>query len=140
MKVRFDTFLDTRELGHDTFILLAPLYVSILIGDETYECVIPEGFVTDFCSVPRVPFAYTLFGGKYNKTGTLHDALYSDWTHIRLIHSTYRTELPITRQLADQILYQSLIDEGSSKFTASSMYQGVNLFGYKYYKRVSSQL
>ena len=139
MKVRFDTFLDTRELGHDTFELLAPLYVSILIGAETYECMIPEGFVTDFCSVPRVPFAYTLFGGKYNRTGTLHDALYSNWSHIKLIHAALRTELPVTKELADAILYQSLRDEGASYLTAISMYQGVNLFGGKYYQRANPQ-
>ena len=133
--VSYGTQLDTRELDHNVWQLLNPLYADIVINGEHYECIVPEGFTTDFCSVPRVPFAYTLFGGKYNRTGTLHDALYSDWTHIKIIHAALRYEQPITRELADKILYASLIGEGATHFTAWSMYQGVNVFGAKYYQR-----
>jgi len=134
-KVTFGNYLDIRELSGKLYILINPFYCNILIDDEWYECIIPEGFISDGCSVPRVPFAYTLFGGKYNKTGTLHDALYSSWNQIKIVHSANRTEFPITKQLADNILYQSLRDEGATSFTAYSMYQGVNVFGSAFYKR-----
>lgn len=134
-KVTYGTMLETRELAEKTFELAKPLYSNIMISGEWYECVIPEGFVTDFASVPRIPFAYMLFGGKYNRTGTLHDGLYCDWRHIKIVHSALRHEVKITKELADNILYQSLIDEGASYFTACMMYQGVNVFGGQFYKR-----
>ena len=134
-KVLYGTFLDTREKADGIFELLRPLYATIVIDNEVYECVVPIGFLTDFASVPRVPFAYMLFGGKYNKTGTLHDALYSNFHKIEIAHATSRELMPITRLLADNILYRSLIDEGASRFTAWSMYQGVKVFGGAFFKR-----
>lgn len=133
--VTYGTFLDTREIAEGVFELISPLYSTIIINGESYECVIPSGMITDFCSVPRVPFAYTLFGGKYNRTGTLHDGLYGNWHQIKLIHSALRSEAIITKEIADKILYQSLIDEGAWKSTAWAMYQGVNVFGKQFYKR-----
>lgn len=138
-KVEFSTFLDTRELADKLYYLLKPLYAHIYIDGEWFECIIPEGFITDFCSVPRVPLAYTLFGGKYNRTGTLHDALYSDWSEIKIVNAASRKELPITKELADGILYQSLIDEGAWQATAWSMWSGVATFGNKFYKRLDNQ-
>lgn len=38
--------------------------------------VVPEGFCTDFASVPRLPIAYWLFGGKANAPAVIHDRLY----------------------------------------------------------------
>lgn len=134
-KVTYGTMLETREIAEKTFELTKPLYCHIMINHEWYECIVPEGFISDYCSVPRVPFAYMLFGGKYNKTGTLHDALYGDWSKIQIIHSASRFYIPITKELADNILYQSLRDEGASYFTAISMYQGVNVFGGIFFKR-----
>jgi hypothetical protein len=134
-KVQYVTFLDSREKADGVFELLKPLYASILINNQWYECVIPAGFVTDFCSVPRVPLAYTLFGGKYNRTGTLHDGLYGTWSEIKILHAVSRVELPITKKLADSILYRSLLNEGASWFTASAMWSGVNMFGSQYFKR-----
>lgn len=134
-KVEFATYLDTREIAEKVHELLKPLYVKILIDDETFECIIPEGMLTDFTSVPRVPLAYTLFGGKYNRTGVLHDGLYSDWSAIKIIHAALRYELPITKELADDMLYQSLIDEGAWRSTAYAMWAGVHNFGSLFYKR-----
>ena len=134
-KVTYGTFLDAREIAEKVFELINPLYCNIIIDGENYECIIPEGFLTDYASVPRVPFAYMLFGGKYNRTGTLHDGLYGNWHKIKIIHSSLRSEVIITKELSDKILYQSLLDEGASKFTAYMMYQGVNVFGAQFYKR-----
>jgi hypothetical protein len=134
-RVTYGTKLDTRELDHGAYELINPLYANIMIDGEWCECIVPQGFVTDYCSVPRVPFAYMLFGGKYNRTGVLHDALYGNWHQIKLVHSATRYELVITKELADLILHQSLIDEGAWSTTAWVMYQGVNVFGKIFYKR-----
>jgi hypothetical protein len=137
-KVIYGTFLDVREKAEGVFELINPLYCHITIDSQVYECIIPETFVTDFCSVPRAPLAYMLMGGKYNKTGTLHDALYSSWDKIKILHTESRQQIKITKELADSILYRAVIDQGAWKITASLMYQGVNIFGGQYYKRDDS--
>lgn len=76
---------------------------------------VPVGFVTDFCSVPRVPLAYDLLGNRARKSGTVHDYLYS--TH------------PCTRKEADQMLRVMLLDDGASELEASMFYAAVRLFG-----------
>lgn len=39
------------------------------------EFVVPVGFETDYCSVPRVVFAYALAGDRFHAAGALHDYL-----------------------------------------------------------------
>lgn len=57
-----------------TWRLLEPLcYVSPIFGGLI---VVPAGFVTDFASVPRLPFSYWLFGGVGQAAAVVHDYLY----------------------------------------------------------------
>ncbi len=44
----------------------------------------PHGFLTNFASVPRMPFAYLLAGGRGNKPAASHDYLYAEATRPRL--------------------------------------------------------
>lgn len=36
---------------------------------------VPAGFVTDFASVPRLPFIYAMYGNRAHKAAVLHDWL-----------------------------------------------------------------
>lgn len=45
-------------------------------GHETVVIHVPHGYLTDFASVPRIPFAYLLFGGKGSRAAVIHDYLY----------------------------------------------------------------
>ena len=73
---------------------LSPVEVEIL-DDELFRVVrpvryqsaampaiivVPEGFVTDGSSVPRLPIVYWLYGGRARKAAIIHDFLYQ--THI----------------------------------------------------------
>jgi hypothetical protein len=73
---------------------LSPVEVEIL-DDELFRVVrpvrfqsavfpaiivVPEGFVTDLSSVPRLPIVYWLYGGRARKAAVPHDFLYQ--THI----------------------------------------------------------
>jgi hypothetical protein len=74
----FLTSLDAREIGWKDgriiWELLAPLIYQRDCGGIIQ---IPQGFQTDFCSVPRHPaFVFGLCGAKFNRTGTLHDYCY----------------------------------------------------------------
>lgn len=83
---------------------------------------VPEGFVTDLASVPRVPIAWLLAGGCANGPAVLHDFLYAHkWP---------------SKALADAVFYEAMgvhrpemgfVQVGQPKRWA--MYTMVKLFG-----------
>ena len=79
--------------------------------------VIPGGFVTDFASVPW--FFRRMFPvvGKYTPATVVHDWLY------RAKH------VNVTKEEADQIFLEIMIEAGVSKFTRQSLYRAVKIFG-----------
>ena len=74
----FLSSLEVEVLDEELFRLTRPLrYQSAALGALL---VIPEGFVTDLSSVPRLPLIYWLYGGRARKAAVPHDFLYQ--THI----------------------------------------------------------
>ncbi len=78
MSGRFDTELSTTKikeadgLGRARWRLNAPLvYESTLVG----TVVVPDGFETDFASVPRLPLAYLFTGDSAHASAVVHDYL-----------------------------------------------------------------
>lgn len=91
------------------------------VGDYPSQFVItvPEGFETDFASVPK--FAWWLISpyGKHGKAAVLHDYLY----HLG------RTGLDVEhRQVADGIFLEAMQVLGVSKWRRQAMYWAVRLF------------
>lgn len=93
--------------------LQAPLSFYSAVNDKTF--IAPAGFRTDFCSVPRVPIAYTLLGDRARRSGTLHDLLYT--TH------------EVDRLAADNVLKEMLLLDGVDECEAQAFYLGVRLGG-----------
>lgn len=48
----------------------------VFISDLVGRIEIPEGFETDFASVPRVPFIYWFWGNRAHREAVLHDYLF----------------------------------------------------------------
>jgi hypothetical protein len=62
----------TQDLDGVRARLIAPLrYATDVVPGLVLE--VPAGFVTDFSSVPRVPLAYWLVGGKGRRASVPHD-------------------------------------------------------------------
>ena len=78
----------------------------------------PRGFYTDLASVPRLPFAYYLAGGRGVRAATLHDHLY-----------TIRAD----RSWADSVFYHALLAEGEPEIIAKAMHDAVRLAGGAHY-------
>ena len=70
------------------------IYDSDLLGRAL---VVPREFVTDFASVPRIPFAYMLAGGRAPGPATVHDWLYQhpDWDDRELADRIFREALAV---------------------------------------------
>lgn len=107
--------LSAREIGEGVWQLLHAFYV--MVCDQ--EIIVPPMFTTDFASVPRLPFAYALFGGLGNRAAVLHDYLYS--------------ERKFDRETCDKVFYAALVVCGVSKWKAYMMYLGVRVGGGSYW-------
>lgn len=82
------------------------------------EIVVPHDFVTDFASVPRLPFAYWFFGGVADAPAAVHDYLY---------------RFPIcSRKEADLIFDDANIVIGKPKYVRYPMYYAVRSYAGKW--------
>lgn len=81
--------------------------------------VVPKGFVTDFASVPRVPFIYDSLGNIAHMPAVLHDYLYST--------------AKVSRKLADEVLLEAMEVSGISWVKRRLIYAGVRLGGGMFY-------
>jgi hypothetical protein len=119
------------------FQLEDPFYCHVYDSKlgKLIEIIIPAHFYTDFCSVPRIPFAYLLYGDIARRAGVLHDALYSPWPQIvaRDIHT--REVFEITREWADRVLEAAVVACHAPAWKAKMMYWGVRLKGGDYYRK-----
>ena len=112
--------LEYKLHGDGEYILTKPLfYLSPKYG----KFMVPEGFITDLASVPRLPVVYWLFGGKSQRSAVLHDYL-------------YQTGL-VGRKIADEIFLEAMKSRGVSAWTRYGMYWGVRLFGWACYEGAS---
>ena len=82
---------------------------------------VPDGFVTDFASVPRIPVAYLLAGGDFQAPATLHDYL-------------YRSGI-VTRAIADGMLSEACVVSGVPMWRTLIAWFGVRLFGWAHYRK-----
>lgn len=84
-------------------------YKGLLIVD------VPHMFVTDLASVPRVFWSILPKTSAYSYPAILHDFLY--WTQTT------------TRDVADLVFMQAMIDFGIGEITAQTLFQSVRYFG-----------
>lgn len=114
---------DVGAQGRGTWQLLPPLiYESELLNDIL---IVPTGYITDFASIPRLPFAFWLVGGRANIAATLHDWLYTP---------DAQGNHPVSeRAMADAILKESAIAQGCPVWVAYTLYAGVRIGGWSHW-------
>ena len=114
-KPRFLSTLRTDRVGLASAdrILLAPLVFDSVLLDR--RITVPEGFVTDFASVPRAPLTYWLFGGIGDEAAVVHDFLYERGL--------------VTREQADDVYLEALQACGVAKWRRLAMWTAVRAFG-----------
>jgi len=112
--------LQVEQIDEKNWRLLADLrYYSALLGREV---VVPKGFVTDFASVPRLPFIYWFTGGTADAPAVLHDWFYRTNTE------------DITRKTTDALLAEAMDARGYWRVRTWSMWAGVRIGGYWSYE------
>lgn len=104
--------------------LLAPLgYYSALLGCEVWA---PADFLTDYASVPRLPLAYLVVGGKGRKAAVIHDWLYSGG----LVNGRR-----LSRKECDMVLAEALKATGYGAIVEKLMYGGVRFGGSSHFEQ-----
>lgn len=78
--------------------------------------VVPEGFVSDLASVPRLPLMFLLAGGTADQAAVVHDRLY------------FTGELP--REKADAVFKEAALVSGEPAWRVNLMYAGIRLGGW----------
>jgi hypothetical protein len=134
-KVEFDSYLDTREIADGVWELLQDFTVFIHTEEQTFEVIIGKGFLTDYASVPRIPFAYMLCGGVGNYAAVLHDALYSNSSLVSITDFANGMRFHPDREFSDEAFLAGLEARGISAWKAKPMYWAVRWQGAKYYQR-----
>lgn len=113
----FQTPLQVQLLeDRKTWLLLSDF---VYANDKGELTPVPEGFQTDFASVPRIPIIFDLVGSYGHAAATLHDYLYAIG------------KLP--RHKCDDTFYQALRDTGIANWRARAMWLGVRAFGWLFY-------
>lgn len=112
--------------GRPVWMTLNPLrYTSERLGATIH---IPAEFVTDCASVPRIPFAWLLAGGRGIRSSVLHDYPYQ--TGYWLLEGHGQNDVP--KDLVDDVFHESLLADpisGAGAFVARQMWRGVRLGG-----------
>lgn len=101
--------LELKEGTDDSWKLIAPLYYNSALLQK--QVMVPEGFETDFASVPRLPLAYLFAGGKANAAAIVHD------------YFCVTKEIP--RSLADEVFLEAMEATGIPAYTRYLMYVAV---------------
>lgn len=114
MRSRFLTSLQLVMIEEKKWKLMAPFkYIS---AELKQEIVVPQDFITDFASVPRLPLAFLLAGDTAHKAAVIHDYLYrcSD----------------VKRGVADSVFLEAMEVSGVPWWRRWTMYSAVRSFGW----------
>lgn len=111
-----------RVAGSRDWVLTSELAFSSAVLDRLI--IVPIGFVTDFASVPRLPFAYLLFGGVADEAAVVHDFLYSTGA--------------CSRKQADDVFAEASKVCGVSGWRRGPMWLGVRMFGGRRYMEATA--
>lgn len=105
---------DTASSGRGIWRLTAPLrYYSDVLGRQIE---VEAGFLTDYASVPRIPFAYWLFGDTSHRAAAIHDWLFH--------HHEICDEAT-----ANTVLLEAMTVEGIPAWRRAGIYAGVVVGG-----------
>lgn len=123
MKSEFLSPLVFEDVSDGKKVLVRDLvYFSERLG-RTVD--VPAGFETDLASVPRLPFAYLLFGGTADKAAVVHDFLYR--------------KSGVPQADADAVFMEAMEASGHGWFRRWSMYAGLRAFGWTSYQDINQK-
>lgn len=140
LAIRYKSFLDTRKHSvAGEFVLFSDYLYDICVDGAWYRVAAPRGFITDFASIPKAAQVIPHFGVNDNSAfaAVPHDFHYScrGALHVRDLDSGDLTDITLTREQCDELLYQGLIAVGYSIVDAMLFYDAVRIGGQSYWDK-----
>jgi hypothetical protein len=89
------------------------------VGAPDFVHTVPEGFITDLASIPRIFRPLITGHGKDRWAAVVHDYLYS---------------IKYSRKDADDVFYEALIASGNGRMKSWAMYRAVRAGGWVFYR------
>lgn len=119
---RFLTALNVRKIGAQTWMLLEPVtfYSAWLRGTLTA----PEGFQTNFASIPRAFWVIFPPTDVYDLAATIHDGAYAG-----ALYNANGDRPRIVKDVADKLFREALAALGVGNPRRWIMFQAVHRFG-----------
>lgn len=117
--MKFLSPLDVRLNQDGTGELLKDF--RFLSEDYGKAYTVPKGFITDFASVPRLPFAYLLAGNTAHWAAVIHDYLYR--------HAEVEP-----KEIADLVFHEAMAASGVPAWRRAIMFKAVSAFGRASYR------
>jgi hypothetical protein len=114
---RFATELRVEHQSDGQWCLLSDL---VYCSERDGAFIVPEGYLTDFASVPRLPVVYWLAGDTAHEAAVLHDWLY--------------TSGRVTRGKADALFREASAASGVPWWRRWLMWAGVRVGGWSGYQ------
>jgi hypothetical protein len=111
---KFITPLVAEKSG-EFWIIRQPFVYQSDVAQRVFS--VPEGFLTDLASVPRVPIAYWLAGGECDEAAVIHDYAYAKGM--------------VPRAMADAVFKEAALVSGQSAWRVQLMFLGIRLGGWK---------
>lgn len=113
---KFTEVMDVQPLPDGvSWRLSKPLTYFVGSEDSGISVTVPEGFITDFASIPRGLWNLFPRWGKHGHAAVVHDFLY--WTH------------QIPRKEADGVFLEAMRVLKTPEWKARLMYRAVRIFG-----------
>ena len=112
----------TEDLGVDYWVVNKQFTCTLDAVKEQYV-IIPQGFLTDGASVPRVFWTFFPSWGAYGQAATVHDFLCE-----YLIISDNGKIRNITRKECDEYFLKLMTELQVGKISRTLMYWGVSMF------------
>lgn len=118
---KFLTDLDTKDRSEEKpqkirFEVISPLVYQSDAAKRTIT--VPDGFVTDFASIPQALWNVLPPIGGYDEAAVVHDYLYSKFTN------------DMDRSTADHVLDEAMCVLGVSAWKRKLIYAGVRVGGW----------
>lgn len=115
-----------EPLPHREFRLIEDFSFGIVYSDDdvTVWFVIPQGFIWNGASIPRI--AWSIVGaapGYFLRASCIHDFAYGTGE--------------VAREIADDIFHQVILLDGARRTQARAMWRAVRMFGGGHYKEAA---
>lgn len=124
----FTHALVVEDLENGNWVVKEP-FVYVLEGPLHKTVEIPEGFLTDFASIPRGLWnVFPPNGRSYDRAAVVHDYLYRGG-HITQRCGNIEIHADPTRAQADAVLKEAMAVSGVGWFTRQIVWAGVRVGG-----------